>query len=155
MQRLIHGLNNGIPSLEKSFITLNRHPWVDLSLVAWISPLSASLNFFARALVTGPTGTWTGSLDKSSGKEIHRSTQWTDSSNLGSSQFMDADWGWWTTFPTMEYHYSSRGLIIAWLDERGRDLVLIFFRSEFLYLSLMNSLLACMPIMVSFHIFWF
>ena len=31
--------------------------------VAWISPLSASLNFFARALVTGPTGTWTGSLD--------------------------------------------------------------------------------------------
>ena len=105
--------------------------------------------------IKGSSSSSSWASDKSSGKEIQRSTQWADSSNLGSSKFMDADWGWWTTFPTMEYHYSSRGLIIAWLDERGRDLVLSFFRSEFLYLSLMNSLLACMPIMVSFHIFWF
>ena len=30
---------------------------------SWMSPLSASLNFFARALVTGPIGTWTRSFE--------------------------------------------------------------------------------------------
>ena len=41
-------------------------PSMGLHAIAWdqfarISPISASLNLFARALVTGPMGTWTGS----------------------------------------------------------------------------------------------
>ena len=65
-QALIH------PDSSRTWIKLMhlgdaRGPWsmglhkVAWFQISWISPFSASLNFLALALVTGPTGTWIGS----------------------------------------------------------------------------------------------